>query len=548
MTFGSPDADRTQKVAILVTLLIGAGIRLWQYTANASLWLDEAALSRNIIERSPRDLLDPLSYGQVAPIGFLYAQKTAVALFGSSEYALRLIPFSCGLASLPLFVVCASRILRGWAVVFATLLFALGQPFIYFSSQAKQYAPDVMLSLLAMLMGVRLLTAVAGRTAYAFAACGALLPWFSQTAGLVLVGAAFAATVVTAIERACAVRIRVSLLLLWIGSAGGAGLAARANVIGETRDYLDWFWRSGFLPLSLDAPGWAWRTLVNVFEAFASGGFRTNGGLGYAWPQLFAVATLVGVVHLVRTRRQLGLVLLGPILAALAASLLRLYPLSGRLMVFLVPVLLIFAAAGAHWIWSWFQPRARILGAAIAVVFCAIPIGAALRTRPPYSIQPVRPVLERMNTLRRPGDVIYVDYLAAQAFLYYAPRFGLEPGEYVIGDCAVNDRRDYLRQVDRYRGRDRFWIVGTHLSAVERALTVGYLERIGRRLESVFVPPSGAPLQYAAYARLYDLSDPRRLASASAATYTFRERPLDGQLRTWACAGPVVLEADEAGQ
>jgi hypothetical protein len=84
------------------------------------------------------------------------------------------------------------------------------------------------------------------------------------------------------------------------------------------------------------------------------------------------------------------------------------------------------------------------------------------------------------------------------------------------------------------------WIIGTHLSAVERALTVGYLEEIGRRIESVFVAPSGAPLRFAAYARLYDLSDPRRLVRSSAATHKIQEVPLDEAAKRWGCFGPAV--------
>ncbi|HVH57989.1 MAG TPA: hypothetical protein VM791_17115, partial [Vicinamibacterales bacterium] len=79
-----------------------------------------------------------------------------------------------------------------------------------------------------------------------------------------------------------------------------------------------------------------------------------------------------------------------------------------------------------------------------------------------------------------------------------------------------------------------------HLSAVEQSLTVGYLEEIGYRIASVFVAPVGAPLRYAAYARLYDLSDPRRLARSSAATYQFRELPLEPEARRWGCFGPAL--------
>jgi hypothetical protein len=278
--------------------------------------------------------------------------------------------------------------------------------------------------------------------------------------------------------------------------------------------------------------------LTDVFGSFNS--FRTNGGLGYAWPQLFAATTLIGFVQLARTRPAAALILFGPLALLLAASLLRLYPASGRLLVFIIPLLLVATAAGAEALWRWFGRRTRIAGTALVLLFMAIPIHAAIKTRPPYLIQPLRPVLERVEQLRQAGDAIYVDYAAAQAFLYYAPRFGFAPGEYVIGRCSLSDRRDYLRQVDRFRGQPRLWIIGTHLSAVERSLTVGYLEAIGRRIESIFVAAVGAPLRFSAYARLYDLSDPRRLGRSSAATYRFQEVPLDAEVKRWGCFGPAL--------
>jgi hypothetical protein len=395
---------------------------------------------------------------------------------------------------------------------------------------------------LALWLVLRLRGEVTSRTQILLGVTGAVIPWFSQAAGLVLVGAGVGLASSFMTQRLRVGRV-AGLLALWTASAGGAGLLALWTVPEETRDYLNWFWRFGYAPLSpLAHVQWLWETLTRVFGSFGSEAFRTNGGLGYVWPQLFAALTLIGLVHLGRTRRDVLLVLLGALAAPLAASLLRIYPLSGRLLVFLVPVMLLAAAAGAQAVWNWTAQRTRVAGFAIAAVLVVVPVHAAVRARPPYLIQPLRPVLERVEQLRLPGDTVYVDYAAGQAFLYYAPRFGFDAGSYVIGTCAVSDRRDYLRQVDRLRGRRRVWIVGTHLSAVERSLTVRYLEQIGRRIESVFVPPTGAPLRFAAYARLYDLSDPRRLASSSAATFVIREGPRPDGVDEWGCAGPLAGE------
>ena len=71
------------------------------YLSNNSLWLDEAALARNVIDRAPLELLGPLDYAQVAPPGFLLTEKFVVLLLGHSEWALRLFPLTCGYAPSP---------------------------------------------------------------------------------------------------------------------------------------------------------------------------------------------------------------------------------------------------------------------------------------------------------------------------------------------------------------------------------------------------------------------------------------------------------------
>jgi hypothetical protein len=542
MTFGALTTESSRlKIGLISLLLAGVLLRIWQYAAGSSLWLDEAALARNIIDRSPMELLAPLKYGQVAPPGFLLIQKLIVVLGGASEYALRVFPLICGLASLWLFLAVARIVLRGWAVPYAVGLFALGQPFIYFSSQAKQYAPDVAASLIALLIGLRLHAGgLRQRQMIVLGSLGMILPWLSQPAMLVLFGAGLG-LVISVVSRRDARTVRnvLPLLLAWAASAVVSGIYALQTVLPQTREYMDWFWRTGFMPVApWDQLRWGWKTLNDVFGAFGTDTVRTNGGLGYLWPQLFVLTTVLGFIQVARTRRDIALVLLGALAACLVASVLRLYPLSGRLLVFLVPMLLLATGAGAHALWTWAARRARIAGAAVALVFVAVPIHAVAKAHPPYIIQPLRPVLEELARRRHPGDILYVDYAAAHAFLYYAPRFDLQPSEYVIGRCAMTDRRDYLRQVDRFRGQPRVWVIGTHLSVSERSITVGYLERIGHRLASVFIPPVGAPLRLAAYARLYNLSDPRRLASTTAESHSIPDLPENRQLH--GCSGPFV--------
>ncbi len=121
--------------SILAAIAIGAGLRLYFYLSNRSLWFDEALLALNLTERSFAELMQPLDYNQSAPLGFLLIQKTVISLLGNRDYLLRLIPLLAGLTSLPLFFLTARLFLRPVAVHAAMWFFALSPQLIYYSSE-----------------------------------------------------------------------------------------------------------------------------------------------------------------------------------------------------------------------------------------------------------------------------------------------------------------------------------------------------------------------------------------------------------------------------
>lgn len=165
--------------------LIGFGIllRTVQYAANPSLWVDESALALNIIQRTYADLFQPLDYGQAAPVGFLLLEKFVSLRLGIGEYALRLIPFLSGIASLFLFHALAKRCLVREAVPWALFLFAIASPLVYYSSELKQYSSDVCITLAILLAGIRAREKNLDLFSVAmFGAAGAVGIWFSQPA------------------------------------------------------------------------------------------------------------------------------------------------------------------------------------------------------------------------------------------------------------------------------------------------------------------------------------------------------------------------------
>ena len=49
----------------------------------------------------------------------------------------------------------------------------------------------------------------------------------------------------------------------------------------------------------------------------------------------------------------------------------------------------------------------------------------------------------------------------AQAFHYYSKRYRLAVDDLVIGRCRAGNPRQYLRELDHFRGKNRLWVIVT---------------------------------------------------------------------------------------
>jgi uncharacterized membrane protein len=245
----------------------GAALRLFQYLANRSLWLDEALVAPQVLDRTFGQLLNPASWGALPP-GYLLLTKAATTAFGSGEYALRFVPLLAGLASLPLFGVVAKRCLGRAGSVLALWFFAFSPYLIYYASEVKPYSSDVAVTLALLLLALRLSEReVTVRGAALWLLAGLAAAGLSLTSAFVTGGATLALLL-----RAWRRGERAGLHRLLL--AGAAWLTALGVpyvlfVAGTARaEYLQQFWQSGFMPLpprSLADLEWFPRTLYRVF-------------------------------------------------------------------------------------------------------------------------------------------------------------------------------------------------------------------------------------------------------------------------------------------
>lgn len=510
------------KRVLVALVLLGAALRVWQWGAEGSLWLDEIAIARNVEARSIAELVtQPLAFDQVAPPGFLAVVKSSTMAFGNNERALWLFSLLWGLVGLALFAWLASRILRGFAVVIAVTLFAVALPLIRYSAEVKQYGIDaaVAVGLTLLAFDLRQRDRPVGRLLLA-GSVGLIVIWFSQSSAIVMAALGVALAVMWLIERdARTGRALLITVPLWAIASALAVWMGNRSMTPSTRAFMEDFWRGGFVPLPLritTAAPWSWERFVSLFG--------DNWTLRYPLPWIFALLAILGVLVLWFQRRDVALFVAAPIVITMIAAMAQQYPFRQRLIVFLVPTALVAAAAGAGWIADLAAKRSAVAAVAISIATMIIPLVALAKSGLPARVDHYRSVYAHLKANRRPGDAVYVMFLGNSSAIYYGPRYGLARNEYHLGICDRDDTRAYLRDVDRFRGRQRLWMFYRSGPAyrVPREAMRQYLDTIGVEHDSLSV---ASQVSEPMFLVLYDLSDPARLRAASAETFPVPEMP-----------------------
>ena len=466
-------------VAVFLCFL-GMGIRAYFYGLNRSLWLDEIKLALNLVDRSFYGLLAPLSYEQGAPIGFILIEKFFVSLFGTSEYVFRLFPFLAGIASLPLAYKVSQRYTKGPAPLVVLALVGLSWKLTYYATELKQYSSDVFFVLLLLLTAHKCLEQGARRiSVYLLGIVGLLSIWSSHPAVFILPGIGIALAVQVLKQKEYQ---RFFLLagvgIFWIANFGVLYFLSLRHLTSSSE--LVTFWKVGFAPLPpWSDPGWYYHLV----------GFILQNPVGLPATYVTAGLLIVGALSLLYRRWPLFLILILPFLLTLAASGLKKYPVSGRLMLFAVPLVFMVAAEGIDRIWSVSRGINKA-GAFCIAGFLSLYLiyGPAVQAyqhvmSPPMG-EHIKPVLSYLARNLKEKDVIHVYYGARMAFEFYAPRCKLTRADYSVSVKSPEAPGRYLAAIDEFKGRERVWFVFSHncswCQVDEEGYITGHLNQIGR--------------------------------------------------------------------
>ena len=463
------------RLAVVAVLLVGVGLRGAALGSGRNLWIDESMLAINLVERDAARLLTPLDWNQGAPVGFLLASKAVVSLLGTSEWALRLLPFVASLLGLVGFAWVASRLVPRPAALIALALLSLSPVMVGYSAECKQYATDAALTVGLFAAAAGLLTGKGGARRWAvLAAAGAAAVWFSHPAAFVLGGIGGALLAEAAVNRDRRRFLAAAATsAAWLVSFGACYVLFTRQLRGN--DYLMGYWAGHFLPLPPRGAG----DLAWLAEHYF-GPFSMPGGLAGSEIRaggLAAVFFAVGLWNLARDRWPVAVAVALPGLLALLASGLHAYPFAGRLLLFLVPLMVLGVGYGAYAVAAALRPTQAFAAAGLLGVLLAAPALEAYQgAKRPMREEQLAPVLDAVRADLRPGDTVYVYYGAVPAFLHYTRD---EPfPAVVLGTEARANRLDYRNQLAALTGR--VWVVVSHRHGDEEAVLTAYAEGLGR--------------------------------------------------------------------
>lgn len=491
-------------VLLAAILLAGTALRIDHWVAERAFWADELAVIENLAERDFRQLGEPLGNGQMAPYGFLALTKIAGTLSAYDELGTRLPAAAAGLLALALFARLAVRILAPQVALLATFLFATCSWLIYYAAEAKQYGFDVLASVALLLLGLHVRDHPRPGARALFALVAAVLVWLSHPSAFVIaaLGGVLAADRLHARQprqaalalAMCAPALASFMLHLWLTSALTSQNAA---------DMRELYWARNFMPLppaSLADIAWYPDSLLRVLSAPA--GFRLEG--------LAAALAVIGAWRLGQRDRLLAAALVLPLIIALVASAARLYPFTGRFLLFAVPALLILLAEGLAFTVSRLWGRSRVLAVVLVGVLLFHPVGWTLKQAAapsPYAREQLPEVLDHLRHRYAPGQHVYVYADATAGFDFYAPRHGVAdlPRLDAVSAGGVSG---FVADLPTLRCAGEVWVVIAHTLAADERHLLALLDHAGRRVSGFRGPES--PLfesRSSAAVYLYDFAD-----------------------------------------
>lgn len=499
-----------------LTTIAALTLRTIHFAGTSSMWYDELTCALNVTERTYYQLLtQPLDFNQVASIGFLLITKLFVSIFGEHDFAFRLWPWLCTVASVYFFYQIARSFLKDTALLAAFILFAFATSGWFYAGQAKQYAGDVASSLFLVWAALEFYSNKLNITKTILLSIAGFIFISASMPAVALAGLLLCILLTQFIYKTNQNSFRSFFIIGFTWAIACAWVTYHAKFVLSTDsvDAMSSYWSRGFIPLTGLSDALLW-LIKNIRDEL---GYYVYFFLGDIWPVMTTFATIlfvlgvVGIIRLFASSKAKCFIMLSPFFLAIILSLFRILPYDTRVALYASWPLLIVAAYGAEWLSSMTLRKIHpsISKAFVIIIALPMPIIHIIEPNewPPFHCQPAQPVLKELKQQLQPGDIVYVYYKARHAMKMYGHKEGIT--NYQLSGNYENPAQ-YFNQLDSLKGNKRVWFFFSHWTPKHKypdSIQHYLANEIGKEIK-VIKDPYGAYLEKecACTATLYDLT------------------------------------------
>jgi hypothetical protein len=393
---------------------VGLLLATIQLTLNRSLWLDEAYLALNIIQKSSSELLVPMFYGQVAPILYLQIEKLISSVLPNSELGLRLFPFVSYTISLFFFNKIVHIFFKNTHTrIFCLSVFVFSTTLIYYASEVKQYMSDVMTLLVSYYFTIKVYENEKNKYA-CVTAIGIVSIFLSNIAPIVLFTQGIYLLHEHWRNKKSNIKSLLTMGFVWAFSFAGYYFTFLHNHPAKSFMLIYWSFNRAFMPLNpFDIAFYkaVFERMMTIFTAF----------FGFLGTSILPILFLTGGIVLLKSKKvSLIILIFLPILLHWILSGFKMYPFENRLVLYLCPLLICAQAFGFEYIVSHFSQKFALKPYTIYALFIPLLMGYSFHKNNLFSKnEALRKCLEHISQNRTDNAAVHVSYFTSFPFFYY---------------------------------------------------------------------------------------------------------------------------------
>lgn len=395
--------------------LLGVLLRLKGLLSNPSLWHDECALAWNIKYRSYGDFFGILRFMQMAPPFFMILTKLTTKIFGISDITLRILPFLAGCLSIIAFYFLAQKTLKNKPVVLlAVFLFVINKRMINYSFEFKPYSFDVLFAIICLLFFMNLdWEKLNAKKAALYGILLSVVTWFSFTSVFVIAGGILNLFFKGLKNKKSLFTLYPLLFTLLISGLIYLKVYLLNNYMGT---HMVNYWQDSFLSAN---PVMFLVLLINNIRYF----FHP---MPYV---LFALILFVwGINIFYKEKSEFLKISVISFVLLVVASLLHIYPFSTRLILFLLPMFLLFMVKPFDL--ALCAKKTKLFGVLLLMVFVFYPrvmeMNQFIHTKNISRGEYPREMMDYMVKKLKPEDTIIVNSDSDTEFEYYSSLYNIK--------------------------------------------------------------------------------------------------------------------------